>query len=463
MKDLLLEVDALSVYAGETRLLEPLSCTLTASQPLTILGQTGAGKSLLAQAIMGLLPEALSVRGDVRLNGKSLFSLSISERQALWGRVLSMLPQEPWHALDPVMQVKRQVAEVHHYVLGQEQDAAEVLAEQALQRLGLEGALAKIPSQLSGGMAQRVAFVAATAAGGQLLLADEPTKGLDYGRRDQVVALLQSQLDQGALLTITHDIDVARQLGGDLIVMRRGQVMERGRVESVLANPQSDYTRELLAADPQSWTQVKQPLPAAAPLVRVEGLGKSRGGKPLFDDVSFELYPHQLTGLVGDSGCGKSTLGDLLLGNLKPDQGKVSYQRPFARHQLLKLYQDPPAAFAPGVTLQQLLMDLVKLHRLDASRIPPLLERLHLNPQLLQRSCTEVSGGELQRISLLRALLMDPVLLFADEPTSRLDPITSQQIIELLVEVAQDFACSVVLVSHDPVLVEKTCHQVIAL
>ncbi|WP_235263722.1 ATP-binding cassette domain-containing protein [Nitrincola sp. A-D6] len=277
------------------------------------------------------------------------------------------------------------------------------------------------------------------------------------------MALLQSQLDQGALLTITHDIDVARQLGGDLIVMRRGQVMERGSVASVLANPQSDYTRELLAADPQSWTQAKQPLPAAAPLVRVEGLGKSRGGNPLFEEVSFELYPHQLTGLVGDSGCGKSTLGDLLLGNLQPDAGKVVYQRPFARHQLLKLYQDPPAAFAPGVTLQQLLMDLVRLHRLDASRIPPLLERLHLNPQLLQRSCTEVSGGELQRISLLRALLMDPVLLFADEPTSRLDPITSQQIIELLVEVAQDFACSVVLVSHDPVLVEKTCHQVIAL
>ncbi len=151
MKDLLLEVDALSVYAGETRLLEPLSSTLTASQPLTILGQTGAGKSLLAQAIMGLLPDALSVRGDVRLNGESLFSLSMPERQALWGRVLSMLPQEPWHALDPVMKVKRQVAEVHHYVLGQEQEAADVQAEQALQRLGLEGALAKIPSQLSGG------------------------------------------------------------------------------------------------------------------------------------------------------------------------------------------------------------------------------------------------------------------------------------------------------------------------
>ncbi|WP_235263723.1 ATP-binding cassette domain-containing protein [Nitrincola sp. A-D6] len=185
MKDLLLEVDALSVYAGETCLLEPLSCTLTASQPLTILGQTGAGKSLLAQAIMGLLPEALSVKGDVRLNGESLLSLPLNERQGLWGRVLSMLPQEPWHALDPVMQVKRQVAEVHHYVLGLEQESADLQAEQALQRLGLEGAEAKIPSQLSGGMAQRVAFVAATAAGGQLLLADEPPKGwiMDVGIR----------------------------------------------------------------------------------------------------------------------------------------------------------------------------------------------------------------------------------------------------------------------------------------
>lgn len=459
----LLEVKSLSVHAGDQCLLEPLSCTLTAARPLTILGQTGAGKSLLAQAIMGLLPQTLRVEGEVRLNGRSLLTLPMQERRALWGRVLVMLPQEPWHALDPVMRSRRQVSEVHQFVLGLEQEAADQQAELDLQHLGLADALEKIPSQLSGGMAQRVAFVAATAAGGSLLLADEPTKGLDYGRRDQVVQLLQRQLTQGALLTITHDIDVARQLGGDLIVMRRGQVMEQGEAEALLADPQSEYTRELLAADPSCWTAPKQSPQVMEPLIRVEGLSQQRGGKMLFEGLSFELCPHQITGIVGDSGCGKSTLGDLLLGNLQPQAGQVAYQRPFARHQLLKLYQDPPAAFAPGVPLQQLLKDLVRLHDLDASRIPALLERLHLNPQLLTRCSHEVSGGELQHIALLRALLMRPVLLFADEPTSRLDPMTGQQIIELLVEVARDYACAVVLVSHDPVLVDKTCHQIIRL
>lgn len=457
-----IEVNELSIFVGQQCLVESLSLRLMQGTPLTILGQTGSGKSLLAQAIMGLLPEEMSLQGEILYEGQPLLTLPKAKRQALWGRALAMLPQEPWHALDPVMKSQQQVAEVFELVVGMEEDQSQEKAGKALAEMGLAPAKDKIPSQLSGGMAQRLAFLAATAAGGDLILADEPTKGLDYSRRDQIVALLQSRLVNGSLLTITHDVDVARQLGGELIVMCQGQVVEQGDAATILAHPQADYTRQLLAAEPSSWNKVSARTQSSAePIVTLDKVALSRGGNRLFSDLSFQLHAGEILGIVGDSGTGKSSLGDLLLGHLQPDQGRIRYAETYKRHQLLKLYQDPPAAFSPHIPLGRLLQEVIDLHGLDAAQIPRLMTRLKLSEGLLSRTALEVSGGELQRIALLRILLLKPVLLFADEPTSRLDLISAQRIMELLVEVAREEGCALVLVSHDPVLVEKVCDQVI--
>ncbi|WP_127560466.1 ABC transporter ATP-binding protein [Saccharospirillum alexandrii] len=461
----LIHIDNLSISAGEMRLVDALSLTLRQGTPLTILGQTGSGKSLLAQAIMGLLPESMTVSGSIKVDNTEVLTLSKTEREALWGPTLAMLPQEPWHSLDPIMKSRQQVTEVFQVVNNVPAPQARARATEQLTHLGLGQALHRLPGQLSGGMAQRVAFAAATAAGGRILLADEPTKGLDHNRRDQVVELLQGYLHQGSVLTITHDIDVARKLGGELLVMCEGKIVERGNTQNVLTNPQADYTRQLLAAEPRNWPDTTAPAFKAEKdqVLSADNLGLQRGGKTLFNDLSFSLHAGEIIGVTGPSGVGKSSLGDVLLGNLKPNAGSVQYANPFTRHRRLKLYQDPPAAFAPGVPLQRLLDELMRLHRIDPSRVPPLLERLGLMPSLLHRPAESVSGGELQRIALLRILLLDPVLLFADEPTSRLDLITSQRIMTLLVEVARETECGLVIVSHDPELVEKLCDKTIKL
>ena len=190
----------------------------------------------------------------------------------------------------------------------------------------------------------------------------------------------------------------------------------------------------------------------------------ARGKRTLFSHLSFTLHKGEVLGIVGRSGIGKSTLADVLCGLLKPQSGEVIWHsQTHKKHQVLKLYQDPPEAFAPNVSLQQLLDDVIDYHQLDRSQIPSLLAQLSLNPEILNRTAENVSGGELQRVAILRALLLNPVLLFADEVTSRLDPITQQEVISLLIEQCRARDCGLILVSHDPYLIEKSCDQVVDL
>ena len=455
----LITVKNLSVYAGDTCLLQPISFTLIAGERLTILGQTGSGKSLLAQAIMGNLPKGLRTEGEILIFDKAS---GPRDRRNLWGRRLSMLPQEPWNALNPLMSAKTQLAETYHWVKGESRGASQQTADHVLERQGLGDSRHKRVDQLSGGMAQRVAIACAMAGGASLLLADEPTKGLDVNRRDQVVAQLVSQSEGGALITITHDVAVARQTGGRLMVIKSGELIEQGQAEQLLPEPKQTFTRELIAADPQSWpVPEKTKRPATPLLLETHSLSIGRGQNTLARDLSLSIRKGEVIGVVGDSGCGKSTLGDTLLGLQPAYGGSLTRHLKAAPHRWQKLYQDPTAAVSHAVTLGTLLKDTLKRHRIDADRIAPLMERLGLAHNLLARRADAVSGGELQRFCMLRVLLLDPVFLFADEPTSRLDPITAKSVSQLLVDVARETECAVMLVSHDPHLIEKRCDRVV--
>jgi ABC-type glutathione transport system ATPase component len=464
----MMKIEAATVKGPEGPLVEPFSFQLKAGRPFTILGETGSGKSLLAQAIMGLLPAGLAASGSVLIGDHRLDLGEPQSHRPFWGRTVGILPQEPWLALDPTMRAQDQVAEGHRFIRGISLSKARDAAKADLAELGLSEAGEKLPAELSGGMAQRVAFAAARAGGARIVIADEPTKGLDIARRDEVIDLLMREVRAGGtVLTITHDLELARRMGGDLAVMLEGRIIETGAAEDVLSNPAHGYTKRLIAADPTHWADPAQPLSASSsaskPVLVASGLGKTRGGKPLFSHIDLSVQPGEIVGVTGPSGSGKSSLGDILLGLLAPDAGRVSRAEGVSRHRYQKIYQDPPSAFPPRATIRRTLVDLVALHGLKASAILPLMHRLRLNPSLLDRRPGEVSGGELQRFALLRVLLLDPVFLFADEPTSRLDPITQQETIALLVELAREKGCALLIVSHDTALIEKTCDRTIAI
>lgn len=455
----LLQAKDITVRTGAERLLDPVSLTLPAGRAVTVLGESGSGKSLLAQAILGTLPRGLVAGGELRVGETKLDPARPQGSRALWGRQIAVLPQEPWLALDPLMTGHYQLAEVFDLVAADPRPGRRAKAD--LAELGLEGAGGKYPWQLSGGMAQRLAFAAARAGGARITVADEPTKGLDSDRRDDVLALLRRGLEGGGLLTITHDLTLAAGLGGEILVMQGGTVVERGPAERVLTAPEHPYTRALIAADPAHWPR-PDPMPETAPLLRAEGFTVARDGRSLFAPLDFTLSPGQILAVAGPSGCGKSSLGNALLG-LLPHQGRLWRDPALPKLAFQKLWQDPPAAFPARITLAEGLDDLLARHRIDRVRVAPLLDRLKLSPDLLARRPGAVSGGELQRIALLRALLLDPAVLFADEPTSRLDPVTQALTIRLMVEIGRESGMAMVIVSHDHALLEAISDRVIRL
>lgn len=460
----LLKAEDISVRDNATILLAPLSLHLTPGEPLVILGETGSGKSLMAQAIMGTLPDELDAKGRVTI-GKHILNAETPERfKGLWGREIGVLPQEPWLSLDPLMRTQGQIAEAHRLVRGLPREEARDRAISDLSALGLGGAESRFPHELSGGMAQRVAIAAARAGGARIIIADEPTKGLDAARRDEVTNLLLSEMGQtGGLLVITHDLALARRIGGRLIVLRAGEVVERGITEQIFAAPQKTYTKELFAADPESWTP-RQPKAQNGPaVVSAKDLALMRGGRTLFRNITLEVGQGQVFGVTGPSGCGKSSLGDAILGLMSTSEGEIVRHfaaRPFAYQ---KLYQDPVAAFPRKRRIGQTIADMVKITDSQSSTITSLLDRLGLDPKLLERRPDAVSGGELQRLSLLRVLMRKPAFIFADEPTSRLDPITQARVIALLTETAERDGVAVMLVSHDQALIRNTADVLLSL
>lgn len=458
-----IEVQNLSVFAGSTHLMGPVSFQVKAGETLVIMGETGAGKSLIAQAILGTLPAALHAEGEISINGRRVDALSQVARAALWGREIATLPQEPWRALDPLMRAFKQVSEAHRYVADRPKPEAADATAGDFQALGLVGAEQRLPSALSGGMAQRVAFAAATAAKAPILLADEPTKGLDAERHAKVIDLL-AQVPQsgGTLLAITHEAAVARRLGGAMMVMRNGALVELGTVEAILDAPSDPFTQALLQADPQFWPDSKTQTFDDC-VLSVRDLAVARDKVTLFEGFNLDVHAGEKVALTGPSGIGKTTLLDAIAGLLPAASGSVTRGPGLPKNGVQKLYQDPPAAFPNRVPLLRSLRDVARLHKTDWTHVLRFLDQLAVHPSLLERLPDEVSGGELQRISIARALTVRPKVLLADEPTSRLDPITQRETLAMLDRIARDENIAIVLVTHDHNIARKWADKEISL
>ncbi len=498
----LLSIEGLTVpLPGGARrnALSSVDLVLNSGEIHCVVGESGSGKSMCANAVMGLLPEPLKASaGRIVFEGRDLLALDEPGLRKLRGASIGMIFQEPLSALNPVMRVGAQVAEVYR-VHGQ-RDAAAVGQKVLLQldRVGLPDPMTlahAYPFQLSGGQRQRVMIAMALALEPRILIADEPTTALDVTTQSQILALIRSlQRTAGmGVLFITHDFGVVAEIADRVAVMEHGVVVETGTADQVLNAPNHAYTRRLIAAVPRRRDEaragaspnVQTPL---APVLEVQGLHKhyvTRGGwrtprrvVRAVDGVDFCVARGETLGIVGESGSGKSTIGKCLLKLVAIDSGRILFEgrdiaplsahtfRPL-RREIQMVFQDPYASLNPRQTAGRIVSDgpvASGATRAQAQvRARELLSLVGLDDGAFDRYPNQFSGGQRQRIGIARALALDPKVLVADEAVSALDVSVQAQVLALLRELQQRLRLALVFITHDLRVAAQICDTVLVM
>jgi peptide/nickel transport system ATP-binding protein len=500
---------------------DDVSFTLNGGERLGLVGESGCGKSTLGRAAMRLLPTSTKIEGRVTFAGKSVFDLTPKELRQFRGEVVALVFQDPMTRLDPLMTIGEHCVETlraHQPHLSRRQ-----CKEKALETLDAvkipANRWSQYPHEFSGGMRQRVAIALALLLNPKLIVADEPTTSLDVTVAAQILKELTRLCRdrEMALLLISHDLAMVGEYCDRIAVMYHGKMVETGIARTILRHPEHDYTRSLLQAalhiqavgeeatkedeEMKRWgdgesSQSQIPNPKSqidTPLLRVQNLkqyytlesnlfekllSKENRAIKAVDNVSFDLYPGEIFGLVGESGCGKSTLSRTILQLIRPTSGIVEFQGTnlsqldrqslrAVRRQIQMIFQDPHACLNPLMTVGQSIADPLFIHKLAnpveaKSRVIQMLERVGLTPvdDYYNRYPADLSGGQQQRVAIARALITHPSLIICDEPVSMLDASVQSQVLDLMLELKQEFNLTYLFITHDLWLARFLCDRI---
>ncbi|WP_245448868.1 ABC transporter ATP-binding protein [Phyllobacterium sophorae] len=478
---------------GDVNAVKGIDLDVKPGETLAVVGESGSGKSQTMMGIMGLLANNGRVAGSARYRGKELVGLPVKGLNEVRGSKITMIFQEPMTSLDPLYTIGRQIAEplVHHKGMTFKQAKVRVL--ELLKLVGIpepERRMNSYPHEMSGGQRQRVMIAMALANEPDLLIADEPTTALDVTIQAQILDLLRSlqQRFGMAVVLITHDLGIVKHFADRVVVMRRGEVVEKGSIKEIFEQPKEDYTKMLLAAEPSG---IKEPPADTAPII-LEGRNVSVdfaiGGGFFFgsntsfravDGVSVRLKKGQTIGIVGESGSGKSTLGRALL-RLLPSSGHYHFadknisnfdrsaMRPL-RKELQLVFQDPYGSLSPRQTVGEIITEGLLIHEPQLSRADrdkraiAALKEVGLDPAARNRYPHEFSGGQRQRIAIARAVILKPKVVILDEPTSALDRSVQGQVIELLRDLQAKHGLSYIFISHDLAVIKAMSDYVIVM
>ncbi|MCR5302932.1 MAG: ABC transporter ATP-binding protein [Lachnospiraceae bacterium] len=474
----ILNVEKLNIefldHEGPEKVVKDVSFNLEEGGILGIVGESGSGKSMTALAIAGLLNRHdMRKSGKIEYKGRDLLTIPREELRSFQGDDISMIFQEPMTSFDPRLRIGFQVEEglgVHRPEMTAEEKKAAAL--EAMTAVGLENqerVYMLYPHELSGGMRQRAMIAAAVITEPRILIADEPTTALDVTVQAQIIKLLRRiNSEKGtAILFISHDMSLVKQLCKEVMVMKKGSVVERGSSEQVYLHPREDYTVSLMNAIPKKGVRYyrSEDIESDSEIARAEKLnvfvGNGRGRRCIVQDASFSIRQGEIMGLVGESGSGKTTLGKALLGINKDTEGTFDIHDPYPQ----MIFQDPYSSLNPARTIGWILEEPLRLRsRVDREvrreRVNEMLKTVGLSEDMYSRYPDQLSGGQRQRVSIASALMQTPKLVIADEPVSALDVTVQRQILELIRELKEKYSLTVLFISHDLRVVYSLCDSV---
>ena len=497
----LLQVDNLHVsFISNQEVFEAVkgvSFDIKKGETLGIVGESGSGKSVTARSIMRLLPSPPSMMtdGSIEFSGKMISTFNDKQMEAIRGKEISMIFQDPMTSLNPTIKVGKQIDEM---LMKHQQLSTQAAKERTIEMLKLVGInnaaerYNQYPHEFSGGMRQRAMIAMAVACQPKLLIADEPTTALDVTIQAQILRLMKKMQKQfgTSIILITHDLGVVAGMCDRVIVMKEGEIVERNTTEKIFSSPQHPYTQKLLNAlprlhekkQPKNESLLPEDINPNQALVEVKDLKKEfplRNGQTLkaVNSISFSIQPGETLGLVGESGSGKSTTGRLLLQLQKETDGEILYKG-MAINRLKKkeikqirkeiqiIFQDPYASLNPRMKVMDIIghsLDVHKLYKTKAerkARVEELLELVGLDKAHAMRYPHEFSGGQRQRIGIARALAVNPKFIVCDEPLSALDVSIQAQVVELLKDLQEKLGLTYLFIAHDLSMVKHISDRI---
>lgn len=507
-----------------------LSLELKKGELLAIVGESGSGKSVSALSLLRLLPKQSTVTGHAFLHRweeqpLDLIELPQADMNEIRGSNIAMIFQEPMTSLNPVFTCGYQVMEsirLHQKVNKKIARQKAIALFEQVQLPDPAGMIKRYPHELSGGQKQRVMIAMAMSSNPALLIADEPTTALDVTVQKNILELirqLQRQNNMGVIF-ITHDLGIVAEIADKIAVMHKGEIVEQGVAKEVLAAPRHPYTRALLACRPASNPKGKR-LPVVSdflgvneslvnvqpasneprsekektetpdPILQVQNLSvqfptrKNLFGKAVeffnaVDNVSFDVMPGDIVGLVGESGCGKTTLGRTILQLVKPTSGNIilhgedisKIKTPSLRslrNDFQIVFQDPYGSLNPRLTIGEAILEPLNVHGMGSTgsnrkeKVIELLEKVNLKAEHYNRYPHQFSGGQRQRICIARALVLEPQFLVFDESVSALDVSVQAQVLNLLTDLKAAFGFTAIFISHDLAVVHYISNRILVM